>query len=132
MTRSAHADPASLKSLDQVRRQEIQKQAHQAEAAIHSFDSAFRVAVDIGSNVTFSTHAKQRLQRRGISLTDDDLVRIHRAVDKAAFVGARSSLLLMGQVALVVSVTKRTVITAITRSALEENVFTNIDSAVFV
>ena len=51
---------------------------------------------------------------------------------KAAAKGARSSLLVMKDVALIVSVTNRTVITAVDGSSLKDNVFTNIDSAVIV
>jgi flagellar operon protein len=51
-------------------------------------------------------------------------------VDKAATKGSRESLLLMENMALVVSVKNRTVITAVDNDKLKENVFTNIDSAV--
>ena len=55
------------------------------------------------------------------------------AVDKAAQKGARESLILMNNdLALVVSVTNRTVITAMDGSSIRDNVFTNIDSAVIV
>ena len=55
------------------------------------------------------------------------------AVDKAAQKGARESLILMNNdLALVVSVTNRTVITAMDGASIRDNVFTNIDSAVIV
>jgi flagellar operon protein len=53
-------------------------------------------------------------------------------VDKAEAKGAKESLVLVDDVALVVSVKNRTVITAVDRQHLKENVFTNIDSAVVV
>jgi flagellar operon protein len=53
-------------------------------------------------------------------------------VDRAAAKGARESLVMMDDVALVVSVKNRTVITAVDRAHLKDNVFTNIDSAVIV
>ena len=46
--------------------------------------------------------------------------------------GARDSLVLMQDLALVVSVKNNTVITAVDGESLKENVFTNIDSAVIV
>ena len=54
------------------------------------------------------------------------------AVNKAEAKGAKESLILMDQLALVVSVKNRTVITAVDGASLKDNVFTNIDSAVIV
>ena len=49
--------------------------------------------------------------------------------DKAAEKGAKQSLFMMRDVAMVVSISNRTVITAVDQSSMRENVFTNIDSA---
>jgi flagellar operon protein len=56
--------------------------------------------------------------------------RLESAVDKLAAKGARESLVLLDDNAMVVSVRNRTVITALSREQARENVFTNIDSAV--
>jgi len=53
-----------------------------------------------------------------------------RGIDDASAKGSRSSLVLLDEMALVVSVRNRTVITAMSKDNLKENVFTNIDSAV--
>ena len=70
------------------------------------------------------------IARRGIDITANRMDRITDAVDKASAKGARDSLILVDDLALVVSVKNRTVITAIDGSSLKGNVFTNIDSAV--
>lgn len=80
----------------------------------------------------FSQHAQQRLQSRNIELGDAELARLENAVSKAREKGARESLVLMDNLALVVSVKNNTVITAVDEQNLKENVFTNIDSAVIV
>jgi flagellar operon protein len=80
----------------------------------------------------FSQHAQQRLQSRNIELGDAELARLENAVNKAREKGARDSLVLMDNLALVVSVKNNTVITAVDEQNLKENVFTNIDSAVIV
>ena len=49
---------------------------------------------------------------------------------KLAEKGGRESLVIMGDLALIVSVTNKTVITAINGENIRNNVFTNIDSAV--
>ncbi|NPV92046.1 MAG: flagellar protein [Firmicutes bacterium] len=86
----------------------------------------------LNQGIKFSQHAEQRLRSRNISLSGSDLQRLNTAVDKAANKGARDSLVLMDNLALVVSVKNRTVITAVDESSLKENVFTNIDSAIIV
>jgi flagellar operon protein len=52
------------------------------------------------------------------------------AVQRAASKGARDALVLMDDLAMVVSVTNRTVVTVVDKDNLKQNVFTNIDSAV--
>ena len=78
----------------------------------------------------FSRHANEMIARRGIDITANRMDRITDAVDKASAKGAKDSLILVDDLALVVSVKNRTVITAIDGSSLKGNVFTNIDSAV--
>jgi flagellar operon protein len=87
--------------------------------------------------LTFSGHAQTRLASRQISLTKQDLGKLSDALNRAAAKGSRSSLVLMdsdqgGRVGLVCSVPNRTVITAVDASALKDNIFTNIDSAMLV
>ncbi len=79
-----------------------------------------------------SGHAKTRLESRDIQLGAAEWQRVLGGVDKAAAKGSRESLVLLDDVALVVSVKNRTVITAVDRANLKDNVFTNIDSAVVV
>jgi flagellar operon protein len=69
---------------------------------------------------------------RGIQLTQEDQARLREAVDRAQAKGARDSLILMRDLAFVVSVRNRTVITALDGPSMRENVFTNIDSAVIL
>ena len=84
------------------------------------------------TGIKFSQHAKERLQTRNIQLGEAELTKLSTAVDKAAQKGARESLVLMDNLALVVSVKNRTVITALDGSNMKDNVFTNIDSAVIL
>lgn len=83
-------------------------------------------------DIHFSAHASQRLEARAIRLDPAQEARLSEALDQAASKGARESLLLMDQVAYVVNVPRRTVITAVPVDEMAHNVFTNIDSAVLV
>jgi flagellar operon protein len=79
-----------------------------------------------------SGHAKTRLDSRGIQLGKAEWDRVLDGVNRAAAKGAKESLVMIDNVALVVSVKNRTVITAVDQANLKDNVFTNIDSAVIV
>ncbi|HBF36642.1 MAG TPA: flagellar protein [Firmicutes bacterium] len=97
-----------------------------------SFDQLFQQQLEQQTNVKFSAHALKRLESRQISLDNEDMALLKDAVNKVEAKGAKESLILMDQLALVVSVKNRTVITAVDSNNLKENVFTNIDSAVIV
>jgi len=101
-----------------------------AEADKKSFQQI--LAEQLNQPIRFSQHAQQRLKSRNISLSAEAMARLSAAVAKAEQKGARDSLVLMDNLALVVSVKNRTVITAVDGENLKENVFTNIDSAVIV
>ncbi len=85
-----------------------------------------------GEPLKFSAHAMQRLQSRNITLTADDMQRMNAMADKAAAKGAKQSLFMMRDVAMVVSIKNRVVITAVDQDSMKENVFTNIDSAAII
>lgn len=80
----------------------------------------------------FSNHAVKRLEQRGIHLENRQLDQISSAVDKAAAKGSKESLILMQDMALIVSVPNRTVVTAVDGKSMKDNVFTQIDSAVII
>jgi flagellar operon protein len=80
-------------------------------------------------DILFSKHAALRLDSRDIKLSEDQITRLGAAIGKAQEKGIRDSLVLMDDVALVVNVRSRTVITAMNR---QDNVFSNIDGAVIV
>ena len=84
------------------------------------------------SQVRFSAHAQRRLASRNLQLSERQLEGIARATDQAAAKGARDSLLVMDELALVVNVPNRTVVTALDPSRMQNGVVTNIDATVFV
>jgi len=96
--------------------------------------SAFRQVLEQEQKqLKFSKHALARLQNREIRLDETQLDKLYQAVDKAEKKGARESLILFREnLALVVSIKNRTVITAMDGESIKENVFTNIDSAVII
>lgn len=80
--------------------------------------------------VKFSKHAQERLNFRNIKLEAETLNKLNQAVEKAEAKGAKESLVLVDDVAFIVSIKNKTVITALDHKLMKDNVFTNIDSAV--
>jgi flagellar operon protein len=87
---------------------------------------------DLGkpAGIRFSRHAARRISARGISMDSGRISKLDAAVNAAGSKGARESLVLMDELALVVSVRNRTVITAMSSDETKGNVFTSIDSTV--
>lgn len=80
----------------------------------------------------FSKHAQVRLSDRNITLTNSQMERLESGTAKAGAKGIRESLVVVDELAFIVSIPNKTVITAMDRSDTEDNVFTNIDGAVFM
>ncbi len=87
----------------------------------------------LGDNLLkLSNHAAKRLEQRGIELKTEQMKQIGSALDKAAAKGAKESLILMQDMAFIVNVKNRTVVTAMDSASMKDNVFTQIDSAVII
>jgi len=86
----------------------------------------------VGEPLTFSAHAQTRLATRSIQLSTQQLARLEGGVQQAARKGAQDSLVMMDDLAFIVSVRNRTVVTAVDGAVKQGNVFTQIDSAVIV
>lgn len=95
-----------------------------------SFQDVLQQNLDTFKDIRISAHAKKRLEQRNITLSQENLSKLTEAVNKAESKGAKDTLVLMDQIALVVNVKNKTVITAMAQENM--NVFTQIDSAVIV
>jgi flagellar operon protein len=95
-----------------------------------SFEKVLDGKLQDTGKVTFSKHAENRMAMRGINLDKNDLHRLDQAVELASRKGARDSLVLLDNTALVVSIKNNTVVTVVDKDGLSGNVFTNIDSAI--
>ncbi|MBK7632377.1 MAG: flagellar protein [Ignavibacteriales bacterium] len=93
-----------------------------------SFESIFQKELE---KVKFSSHALKRLEERNIELSDEEMLKINTAVERAELKGSKDSLVMMNATAFIVNIPNKTVITAMSIADSKENVFTNIDSVVF-
>jgi flagellar operon protein len=104
--------------------------APESFAAVLRRNMAAEPQATTAASVKFSAHARRRLEQAYIVFDAGSTARLNAAVDKAAGKGAKDSLILMGDLALVVNIRNRTVVTAVNGDRMRDNVFTNIDSAV--
>lgn len=84
------------------------------------------------SQVQFSRHASQRMEQRGITLSSESLRRLDQAVDTARQKGSKDTVVISRQGAFIVNVPNNIVVTTIAEQDMKDNIFTNIDSAVFM
>ena len=82
--------------------------------------------------VAFSKHALNRVEERGIEVTDTLLERLGESVERAEAKGATNILALDQSLAFIVNVPNNRVITALSEAEMKESIFTNIDGAVFL
>ncbi|MCR4791224.1 MAG: hypothetical protein K5871_00585 [Lachnospiraceae bacterium] len=94
-----------------------------------SFGQILATKQEEKSNVKFSKHAALRMNDRGLEMSDEQLGRLSSGTDMAADKGINDSLVMIDDLAFIVNVPSRTVITAL-EAGSDTNVFTNINGAV--
>lgn len=94
------------------------------------FDQLLHRELQRTQEVKFSAHAVTRMEQRNIDMSQQDNQRLNNAVDLADKKGSKDSLVLIDDYALIVSVKNRTVVTAMDKEQLKDNVITKIDSTV--
>ena len=118
--------------VEQINQHPKQAQPQKEDSASKTdFKAQLNESIGKLGKLKFSGHAIDRLADRGVVLTNDRAERLQKAVDAAQNKGSKDSLVMLDELAFVVSVKNQTVITACDISGLKEGVFTKIDSAVF-
>lgn len=110
-TKTQTAIPKQENSFEQVLQQKLQQSQNQLQ---------------------FSKHSQERIQQRGIEMTEDLLAQMNEAADSARQKGAKDVVMITQQAAFVVSVANNTVITAMNGNEMKQNIFTKIDGAVLL
>lgn len=82
--------------------------------------------------IQLSTHAMRRLQERNISIDKEEYAKLQTAMDRLKLKGGQDSLVITGKAAYIVDVPKNTIVTAIDKDSIGENVFTKIDSTILM
>lgn len=120
----------SIKQVQSGRQTVIPKE--QTSSSSTSFQNVLQQQMFQSQSVKFSKHASTRLNSRQINLSDEQMVRLNSGIDQAQAKGISESLVLMDNIAMVVNIENRTVVTALDHSEATNHVFTNIDGAVVI
>lgn len=97
-----------------------------------SFEAVLKEQLDKNSELQFSKHARERVDQRGINITNTLLDSLNEAVDKARAKGARDVVIIGPKEAFIVNVTNNVVVTTMSGNEMKDNIFTNIDSAIIL
>lgn len=90
------------------------------------------ITTDSIERLKFSKHAASRLSDRNIDLTNGQMERLNEGAKKAGEKGIQESLVIVDELAFIVNIPNKTVVTAMDRTDNQDNIFTNIDGAVIM
>ncbi|MDR2088122.1 MAG: hypothetical protein LBP73_02075 [Clostridiales Family XIII bacterium] len=87
---------------------------------------------DERKEISFSKHADLRAKERNIAIEAADLARLSEACDRASGKGVRDALIVMNNSAFIVNAPGKVVVTVVDKNEMKDNIFTNIEGAVFL
>lgn len=116
---------------EDVRQLKLRNAAAVSECG-NSFSELFHSRIGEEEKLHFSKHAAERVNQRGIEMTDSFLGDLQSAVERARLKGAKDVVVISKQGAFIVNVPNNTVVTTMSENEMKENIFTNIDSAVLL
>ncbi len=127
----------SFSSIEQLQDRYLSpaKKVEKKERAAVSFQDILKAKQETAGTrreLKFSKHASNRLTDRNITLTNSQRERLESGAVKAGEKGIQESLVVVDELAFIVNIPNKTVITAMDTSDTADNVFTNIDGAVFM
>ncbi|GAB4411410.1 MAG: TIGR02530 family flagellar biosynthesis protein [Bacteriovoracaceae bacterium] len=83
-------------------------------------------------NISLSAHAAKRLKERNIEIDSAEFFKLKGAIEKLKTKGGQDSLVITPKAAYIIDVSKNTIVTAVDKESMNENVFTKIDSTMIL
>jgi len=96
------------------------------------FDTKSKDTNSISSEISVSQHAQKRLEQRSINLDSNEYMKLKQALHSLQHKGGKESLVVTDKAAYIMDVENKKIVTAMNKQELRDNVFTKIDSTVFV
>lgn len=84
------------------------------------------------AGMKLSGHAAKRMEERNLDMDTNEFFKLRNAIDQLKKKGGSNSLVVTNKAAYIVDVEKDTVVTAMDKESMAENVFTKIDSTLFI
>ncbi|MBT4791041.1 MAG: flagellar protein, partial [Halobacteriovoraceae bacterium] len=78
------------------------------------------------------THAAKRIEERNIDFQGEEYLKVKDAISKLREKGVQNSLIVSDKAAYIVDVKNNKLITAVDKGSMSENIFTKIDSTMFI
>ena len=82
--------------------------------------------------IELSLHAAQRIRDRNLNVDGEEFGKLREGIDRLKDKGGRESLIVTEKAAYIVDIDRNKIVTAIDKNNLGENVFTKIDSTLFI
>jgi flagellar operon protein len=83
-------------------------------------------------DLKFSGHASKRLKERELVVDSSEYLKLKDGVNKLKNMGGQDSLIITNNAAYIVDVSNSTIVTALDKNKMQDNVFTNIDSTLIL
>lgn len=83
-------------------------------------------------HIVLSAHAQKRLQERNLEMDGEEFLKVKNGFLKLKNKGGQDSLIITKKAAYIVDVKNNTIVTAIEKGKIGENVFTKIDSTIVI
>jgi flagellar operon protein len=109
----------------------VQSSTNPAAGPAPSGEASFTQTLAKARGLEFSNHAQKRLQSREIQLDDERVNRLADAVDNVEKSGGKLSMVLVDDLAFIVNVRDRKVVTALDTKTQGRGVYNQIDSVAF-
>lgn len=86
----------------------------------------------VHGGLELSGHAVKRLEERKIDFNSEEYMKIKNAMGKLKEKGGKNSLIVSDKAAYIVDVLNNKLVTAVDKGSMSENIFTKIDSTMFI
>lgn len=99
------------------------------ENKVSDFKEVFKDKLQ--NQVVFSKHANSRIEERDINVSDKMTIKLNEGVIQAKEKGIKNALIVVDTTAFIVNTSNNKVVTVVNNNKINENIFTNIDGAIF-
>jgi len=102
------------------------------EELVSDFKGLLQKNLESKNEIKVSTHALKRLKERKLNMDNKEFAKIKKAIAQLREKGGKDSLVITDKAAYIIDVKNNTVVTAIDKKSIKNNIFTKIDSTIVI